>query len=314
MSKSIPFILLVILWVCPVHLVQACESCLITRLGKDNPVRTESQDQKWFFEYFFEQKNYDRMDLGEAHSLHHAGHEVHDKTTEDFHHFIFGANFSDGLSVTVETPYIIRRSLEVDSHATLGKKQSSEGFGDTTLLSTHPLWKFGRQCVGAAAGIKFPTGYRGEKNTAGTKFEPELQPGSGSFDYIVGGFYKANTDRWEVAGNVSYVINTEGAYDFKFGNALTASVASTYLLSSANRKVQVRVGGDVVYQNSWKEKHNGLKNPDSGGQRILGGPLVTMRGGQTTLLASILFPAYQNMGGLHQELDYTWTLAARIAW
>ena len=164
------------------------------------------------------------------------------------------------------------------------------------------------------AGLKFPTGFTGEKNTVGTKFEPEFQPGSGSFDYILGGVYQAAAGRFNFAGNLSYVLNTEGAYDFEFGDMLTVSAAGDYLINPAS-KWPMRAGVDLVYQYEWQEKQDGVKNPDSGGARILAGPVLNVGGlPSTDIFASLLFPAYQDLGGVHQELDYVGTLGAKIGW
>ena len=298
-----------------INKVFACESCMISRIGKDSGMRRESADKRWSFEYLFEQKNYDRMDASDAHTLHHQGHEVHDKTTEDFHHLIFGANLNDQLSLSLEVPYVIRRSLEVDNHDTLGDKRRCEGLGDTTLLSEYSFWKSNQQSVGVVGGVKFPTGYTGEKNTVGDKFEPELQPGSGSFDYIFGGVYKRQGERMNIAGNVSCVFNTEGVYDFEFGDMFTVSTSIDYLLNPQVSKFQARIGMDVIYDNEWKEKQNGLKNPDSAATKILTGPVFNVTTfSQNSILGSVLFPAYQDVGGVHQELDYVWTLGTKIRW
>ena len=71
----------------------ACEACTISNLGRhQGTVVSESRDKKWFFKYLFEQQAWETIPAEEAHELHHEGHDVHDKTREDFHHFIFGVS------------------------------------------------------------------------------------------------------------------------------------------------------------------------------------------------------------------------------
>ena len=162
----------------------ACGTCGCTlhNLGKDRAgIKSEGRDG-WYFEYLFDQTNWDRMDAREAHNIHHDGHEVHDRTTEDFHHFKFGAHATEDLDVFVDLPYVIRRYLEVDTHAILGSKQRSEGWGDVQLIGNYRFWHQEAQSLSAVAGFQFPTGYTKEKNSIGSVAEAELQPGSGAYD------------------------------------------------------------------------------------------------------------------------------------
>ncbi len=315
MFKSIQVFIFFALFVLGMQSAHACESCTISRLGKDSGVRSQSVDGKWFFEYLFEQKNYQEMDPTTAHNLHHQGHEVHDKTTEDIHRFTVGSNLTDALSLSVEMPYVTRRSLEVDTHSILGSKQKSEGLGDVTLWGNYRLWQSGGQSLGTALGVKLPTGDTGQKNSLGQKFEVELQPGSGSVDYIVGGFYKASWERVDVVTNLSYVFNTEGSQDFKFGNMLTASVAADYVLNPTWNNLQTKTGVDVVLQNDWKEEQGGVANHDSGGFTAFVGPTVNIGVlPQAGVFMSVLYPVFQDLGGVHQHLDYVWTVGAKVSW
>ena len=67
---------------------------------------------------------------------------------------------------------------------------------------------------------------------------------------------------------------------------------------------------DLVYQNEWKEKQDGVKNPDNGGMRVLAGPGFSIGPlPRTSVFASILFPAYQDLGGastIRLYLDSRW--------
>ncbi len=295
---------------------QACESCTISRLGKDDAlVSTKEQGRKLYFEYLFEQKNWDRMDPHDAHELHHDGHDVHDRTTEDFHHFRIGGLITEDLHLFAALPYVIRRSLEVDSHAILGSKQKAEGMGDLNVIGDYRFWKKGPQGVSAVLGLKFPTGSTEEKNSAGTPFEPEMQPGTGSVDYLVGGIYELNKGRSSLVGNWSYVLKTEGDHDFEAGDVFTTSLYYNYLLNPDSRNFKTRVGVDMVFQTEQKQKMDGEKVDDSGGDTILTGPSFKIDTGKhLSFLGNILFPAYQDLGGVHQQLDYEWTLGGQVKW
>ncbi len=292
----------------------ACSTCTIGQLGKEGAVTSaESQDKKWYFEYLFEQQNWDKMDARDAHNLHHAGHHFHDKTIEDMHHFKMGGHVTEDLNVFVDFPYVVRRSLEVDDHDILGSKQESKGLGDLHLIGDHRFWHDDAQALSAIAGIKFPSGSTEEKNSAGTLFEPELQPGTGSYDYILGGAYKVQGDRASAVANTSYVWTTRGEQEFEAGDVFTLSLAADYLVNPQARYFKTRAGIDAVFQNEQKQQEDGVETDDSGGQTLLSGPIIKVEGNPNLgLSGSLLFPVYQHLGGVHQELDLTWTLAGEL--
>ncbi len=292
----------------------ACSTCTIGQLGKGtSAARSESQDKKWYFEYLFEQQNWDKMDARDAHNLHHDGHHFHDKTTEDIHHFKMGRHVAEDLNVFMDLPYVVRRSLEVDSHSILGSEQESQGLGDLHLFGDYRFWQDDARSLSAVAGIKFPSGATDERNSAGTLFEPEMQPGSGSYDYLLGGIYKIQKERLAVVANASYLWTTRGEQEFQFGDVTTVSLTADYLLNPRARYLKTRAGVDAVFQNEAKQHDDGVTVEDRGGQTLLLGPIVKVEGcSYFGLSGSLLFPVYQHLGGVHQELDFSWTLAGGI--
>jgi len=309
-------ILLLILMLGFVGKAAACGTCTIPRLGKDeSTVRTESHDKKWYFEYLFEQKNWDKMDARDAHQLHHQGHHFHDKTTEDYHHLSLGRYVTEDFKVFAEIPYVIRRSLEIDNHSILGSQQKSKGFGDLNLIGNYRFWKDDKQSLSFVGGVKFPTGETKEENSVGTRFEPELQPGSGSYDYVAGGIFKINNQRVSWTGNMTYVFTTEGAQNFEYGDIFTASLFGDYLINPDSARFKARTGIDMIYQNERRQKDAGVKVMDSGGEAILAGPVIKVTAHDGfNLLGSLLHPVYQNLGGVHQELDFEWMLGGELRW
>ena len=166
-----------------------------------------------------------------------------------------------------------------------------------------------------AGGVTFPTGETKEKNSVGTLFEPELQPGSGSFDYILGGIYQQNFNRVELIGNTSYVFNSEGAQSFRYGDVFTAAAFADYLLNPSGENFKVKAGVDATFQYEQKQKEDGVKMADSGGASILAGPTLKVEVNRyVSVFSSFLAPVYQDLGGVHQELDYEWRAGGKILW
>lgn len=307
---SILFLAILFFAVGKVYACTSCTICQLGQLGKNN-----SKDEKWSFEYVFEQNNWNVMDAHDAHELHHDGHDVHDKTTEDFHHFKFSYRPTEYLDISLDLPYVVRRSLEVDNHSILGKKQSAQGLGDAHLVGDYRFWRGEGQSLGVVGGLKLPTGATKEKNSVGDLFEPELQPGSGSVDYILGGVYQIQQERASLSANTSYVFINKGSQEFKAGDVFTLSLYADYLLNPQARYLKARLGADVVYQFEQKDVSEDTEIADSGGATLLLGPVFKIEANDhVSLVSSILFPAYQNLGGVHQELDYQWTVGSQIRW
>lgn len=290
----------------------ACETCTIPNLGKYGPSVT-SQDQRWFFKYILEGQVWHEKEAGEAHELHHQGHHFHDKTKEYMHHMSLGNHLMDELTLLIEVPYVIRHSIEIDDHSILGSKQKSEGIGDLHLIGLYKFWKEGESSADWVGGVKFPTGDTKEENTIGTRFEAELQPGSGSYDYIMGGISKTKINESALTANLVYVLKTQGAQDYEFGDLLSASALWEFL--NFNKwNSDIKIGLDTSLQYEQKHKDHGAKTKDSGGVTLLMGPSVTAQvSPNVALLCSFHLPAYQNLGGVHQELDFSWTAGGKLS-
>jgi len=286
----------------------ACGACGYT-------LRSQTSDQKWYFEYLFDQVNWDKMDAREAHNLHHSGHEFHDKTTEDFHHFKLGRRVTDRLEFFADIPYVIRRSLEVENHAILGSKQRSEGWGDTQIVGDYRFWQDNGRSLSAVAGMQFPTGSTRELNSVGTRFGPELQPGLGAYNYIVGAVYRMEGRRSSLTANATYVFTTRGAQEFETGDIVTLSTAWDYAINPRSKYLKFRAGVDAVFQYEQQDKVDGVAGKDSGGQVLLAGPVFKVQANEhLAFTGSLLLPVYQHLGGVHQQLDYEWMMGGQLRW
>jgi len=308
--KIAPFFALIMLIQARVSF--ACEFCTIPQMGKHEGVPAENKDENIFVKYIFEVHNFDVMDAQAAHELHHDGHHFHDKVKEYVHHLNIGLTAEENLTFIADIPYVIRKSLEVDSHAILGSKQTSEGLGDVTTAGLYRFWHEGDRSASAIAGVKFPSGETHEKNSIGTRFEAELQPGSGSFDYFWGGIARFEGDRQDVTANLVYILKRQGAQDYTFGDVLSVSgLWEASLLQRESSALKIGVDGNLQYEQRHKDR--GKKIADSGGVIFLLGPTLNVAlNDATSVFASAHFPAYQNLGGVHQEMDYTWSAGGKI--
>ena len=316
------------LFFCSLFLVSksvfACDSCMCTLARVNHEGKLSETAKPLFFDFTFEQQVWHKRDVHLARELGEEGHDTHDKTTEEFYHFGLGANLGERFSLLVELPYIVRHDLNVepleesdDPDAAiedhLGEKRTSEGFGDLNITGIVKVLKKGNNFIGPLSGIKFPTGITSNK-TMGEKFEPEMQPGSGSFDPSMGTAFAYQAGPVTFHGNVIYIIRTKGAQNFQFGNLFSTYVYADYLINPQSKYLNTRVGFDTTLQNEQKQKSREGKVADSGGTTWFLGPEFSVRGNSyVSIFGNFLFPVLQNLGGVHQHLQYIWNAGVKIS-
>ena len=200
-------------------------------------------------------------------------------------------------------------------HPTLGRKQESEGLGDLHFIGIYRILTQQDDFLGISAGVKFPTGSTNELDPYGERFEPELQPGSGSYDYPVGIVYRYKIRPVVLSGNASYVIKTRGSQQFEHGDLLFVSMSADYTLNPRNKSLRVKVGLNMNVQNAQKDKSQGRIDDDSGETSIFLGPGVSVQAhDHISIFGNFLLPVFQDTGGVHQKLLNNWTAGAKIVW
>lgn len=137
----------------------------------------------------------------------------------------------------------------------------TQGIGDvsvwanTTLLQT-PDTSLGslKQLLLAGAGIKAPTGQY--KSIAQLDLEglPNMQAGSGSWDFIANANYTLRHNNAGVNLEASYTFTTVTKGDYKYGNRLSSSLTGFYSIRSGNITLLPQAG--AVYQYSLHDYQN----------------------------------------------------------
>lgn len=312
-KPSLFFLILIIFLLFSAPAALACDACGCT-LSRVNCNMDMGQNQPWFFDFTVEQQNWRRKDAASANALIEEGHDFHDKTHEEFYHFMLGAKPTERLSFIGEIPYVVREAIEVEDADNLGRGQRSEGWGDLSLFAVYKVWVEGGDFAGLSAGVKLPTGSTGERNFQGELFEIELQPGSGSYDYPLGFVYRRTLGAVTLSGNVSYVVKTQGAREFEYGDLVYASLNADAPVNPKSA-VPVRAGVAMTFQHEQKQIDHGVTTADSGETSFFLGPEVNVKANDTlSVFAQILFPAYQVTGGVHQKLENIWSAGVKLVW
>lgn len=143
---------------------------------------------------------------------------------------------SHHLTISAELPYVRRDHLREGTHehdssvALNGVEQlgSVAGIGDVNLLAKYRLTEGERSGFALIAGIKLPTGSTHRRSADGERLETEHQPGSGSWDPILGASASTRAGPVQLTASALYQIATRGAQQTRLGNRLQGGIALSH--------------------------------------------------------------------------------------
>ena len=279
----------------------------------------------------------------------------------------YSYGLTDRLMVSLQLPYVVRTGIREASHhhhdeAAAGHAHSeggeteeheheggethhempvaenetvdrgdTEGIGDLTLFGQY---RFYGQNTGLQAslltGIKTPTGRTGERDDQGELFEAEFQPGSGSWDPMLGLALSQAQGRWSVDGNVLYTIATEGTQHTDLGDRFHYNGAVTYRLLGGDAETSHKTAMnhshhghshhhqhalspeglviDAVLElnGEWQAKQNisGETDPNSGGNVVYLSPGIRIASNRWSGFATVGIPIINDLNGLQSEPTY----------
>lgn len=198
--------------------------------------------------------------LSDAELLRHAGEEdiVHstDRVVSASLNSAYGV--TDDLTLGFSLPYLWRTNLrevagghvggaegreeraprhggedhggDDDAPPTVERVGDSLGVGDATLYAQYRFWNDGTsgRSVALLAGLKTPTGRTDVLTSSGAPLEAHHQPGSGSWDPLLGFAYTRGMGRWSFDASALYSFATDGVYDSNLGDVFNYNAAVSY--------------------------------------------------------------------------------------
>ena len=145
----------------------------------------------------------------------------------------FGYGITDDLDIYLTLPYQFKYGLvETDAGERTGFGDSI-GLGDLLVLCQYRFLKLERHKLYASllAGINIPTGFRNVRNNEGDFFGNDDQPGSGTFDPLVGlALSKDLGAGLSLDSNFLYRFSLKGPRDNTIGDTLNYNFAISYLV------------------------------------------------------------------------------------
>lgn len=232
-----------------------------------------------------------------------------------------GYGLTDSLTIGMRLPYVLRTGIReghdeggeiaIDNHG------DSDGVGDLTLLGQYRLLRNEDLNLESAllGGIKMPTGATGFKDRNGVLFETEHQPGSGSWDPLLGMAVSKRIGVMSFDANLLYTFATGGAQRTNLGDRLHYNFATSYRLGkeqghhhSNGTADHHHLSWDLILEmnGEWQEKQriSGVVDENSGGSLVYispGARLCGDSGWAATL--SVGVPVIEERNGVQHETD-----------
>lgn len=142
----------------------------------------------------------------------------------------FGLSYgvSHHLTLSAQLPYVRRDSLREGTDEGVEQLGTISGIGDLSVLAKYRLTEGEGPAFAVIAGIKMPTGATHRRSPDSERLETEHQPGSGSWDPIIGAAGSLPLGGVQLAASALYQISTEGAQQTRLGNRMQGGIALSH--------------------------------------------------------------------------------------
>ncbi|NOQ77733.1 MAG: transporter [Methylococcaceae bacterium] len=223
---------------------------------------------------------------------------------------------TDDLTIGVRVPFIMRDNIKEPEHDHVGAGAeiealgNVEGIGDTTFYSQYRFFKTEGTNVSALLGIKAPTG-KTSRSSAHGLLDTEFQPGSGSWDGILGLAFTQKMGAFSFDASTVYTITSEGVQNTDLGDIFSYNFALSYRVFGKQglsyQTPKFAVDTIIEFNGEWRDKEETrhIKDANSGGNIAYISPGLRVTAGKNISIgASFGIPVVQDTNGNQVEPDY----------
>ena len=164
-----------------------------------------------------------------------AGNHIH---AHDYDYMLHGAigfayGVTDRLTISADLPYVRRDGLRAGHHSHHGGHAmntvmdigSVSGIGDANILAKYQLLNSDQASIALLGGVKLPTGSTHKHGNDGERLDTEHQPGSGSWDGMLGAAFGTKFGSFNINASVLYHVSGKGAQATRLGDRAQAGIA-----------------------------------------------------------------------------------------
>jgi hypothetical protein len=231
-----------------------------------------------------------------------------------------GYGVTDALTVSLRLPYVNRDDLREgpeEEEPGVVEQGDSSGIGDLTALGKFRFLNIsdGEQQAALMAGIKTPTGETEETTLEGELFETEHQPGSGSWDPLLGLALTQDLGSVALDASLVYAFTTEGEQDSELGDRADYSLGVSHRLGGGAHEHEHDAGShfhtawDLILEvnGAWEDRHEvgGEEEENSGGNVVYVSPGARfILNNRWSAFFSGGVPVVRDIRASHPENDY----------
>jgi hypothetical protein len=263
---------------------------------------------------------------------------VHDLRTIQAYAISYAYGVTNDFTVALRLPYVrrtgIREAVEDEATGDLEVENfgPADGIGDLTLFGQYRFFNQNHTELAALFGLKTPTGRTNDLTAQGELFDAEFQPGSGSWDPLLGLAWTHHEGKWSYDANVLYTLATTGTQDTDLGDRFQYNFAVSYRLTSLGSGEHPMFHGaeaheegddghhhehghestgpslDLVLElnGEWHAEQvtNGISDPNSGGNTIFISPGLRLSQDKWSGFVSLGIPVADDLNGIQSEPDF----------
>jgi hypothetical protein len=238
------------------------------------------------------------------------------------------------LTLSVQLPYVRHDHVRMaDPGEDVERLGSVAGFGDTSVLAKYRLAGGEHGGLALIGGLKLPTGATHRRDAFGERFETEHQPGSGSWDPIVGASAGAKLGAVNLAASALYEFAGHGAQATRLGDRLQGGIALSHRFGPAEEahEHEEHEHGEAHHhhhhESSWdafvelggewegRQTIAGEVEQDSGGKWAWLAPGVTFNAASGwSATAAVVLPVAQDIRPSHPDNGHRVMLSLSHGW
>jgi hypothetical protein len=272
-----------------------------------------------------------------------AGQHVHAHNTDYNLNAALGIAYgvTDRLTISVELPFVHRDDLREGEHSHVGGETNNEvaelgsvsGIGDLSLVAKYRLVDGEGAKFAVLGGLKLPTGSTHRDDKDGERLETEHQPGTGSWDPILGAAFGTRVGQLRLNASALYQFAGKGAQDTRLGDRAQGGVALSRRFGSNehHHEEAEHHHGEAGHHEAAHEHHDHASwdafvelTGEWEGRQKVGGEIEEASGGRSvwfspgarfnsagglSVAASVGLPVWQDIRASHPDNDYRLTLA-----
>jgi len=220
--------------------------------------------------------------------------------------------------VSLYLPYVGRTNIREGEVVAPGVGEvevlgDSAGIGDAVAQLQYQAWQRDNFYTSLIAGIKLPTGKTSETMNDGDLFELEFQPGSGSWDPILGIAVSKLSEKLAFDVSVAYIFATEGKQNTNLGDILDYDLSIGYRITDSHEHDSNAAHTDSYWdivlelngETRERASQDGIDKANQGGTTIYLSPGIAFsRSSGFTGYLSLGLPIVNRLHGRQSEPDY----------